>query len=393
MARLQELTGKAIARMTLAEGLTLLLLPLSIGLFLASGVSYGYLFPEAAQGVARLALFFLPVILSKLVFDFTRIRKEIRRTVYSLYFAVLLALFLFSPVFGYLPRPSEVERLSTLFVYLSAGMLAVYVATSLRSYGRDREGHRAVTRDHVSALGTVTRTALLLILCYVVISNLKAILPLYRVYSWDPVFLKLDRLLFAGRNPYQLLHQLFPPSSSTLFFEQFYFFFFYFNALGLSGAFVFGSPRYLFRVAGTMVIATYIGMVLYWVFPSLGPCFYSQTAALFDRMPETMTLKPTLYFRFLAMITAPQNYRPGLFDGIAAFPSLHVTHSLIYLIYLWPKQRVLTLLNVLPFVLLSLSTVYLGWHYVVDVPAGALVGIAAILIVSRTFEKDPAASP
>ena len=35
--------------------------------------------------------------------------------------------------------------------------------------------------------------------------------------------------------------------------------------------------------------------------------------------------------------------------------------------------------------LLCVSTVYLGWHYVIDIPAGALVGLLAIFITHRTF--------
>jgi len=59
--------------------------------------------------------------------------------------------------------------------------------------------------------------------------------------------------------------------------------------------------------------------------------------------------------------------------------------SIIFLVYLWLRQRFLTLLNILPFLLLCVSTVYLGWHYVIDIPAGALLGVIAILITRRTL--------
>jgi len=384
----QEFIRQTISRVTLAEGLTFLLFPLSIALFLASGVPYGYLFIEAGNGVARLALFFLPVIILKLTLDFTGIKIRHRYMFYSSYFAGLLALFLFSPLFGYLPKTSDVERLSTLFIYASLTALAAYGVISVRAFLRDREEHSATTRGHLSALGMVTRTVALLILCYVVISNLKAAIPLFRVYAWDRAGLQLDTLMFFGKSPYLLLHNLFPPARYTLFFEQFYFFFFYFNSFGLCGAFVFGSPRYLFKVTNTVVMASYIGLVIYWLFPTLGPCFFNETAYIFNQMPENTALKPMLYNQFRSMITSPTNFKVGLFNGIAAFPSLHVAHSLIYLVYLWPRQRFLTTLNILPFVLLCVSTVYLGWHYVIDIPAGALVGVAAILIVHRTY-KDP----
>jgi membrane-associated phospholipid phosphatase len=381
----KDLIGRTTSKVTLAEGLTLLLFPASVILFLTGGVPYGYLFAEAATGVARLAFLFLPLIIIKLTLDFTGIRTTKRRAVFSVYFAGLLALFLFSPLFGYLPRISEVKRLSTFFIYASFAALAVYGIISARARLRNREEHRAITRDHLSTLGIVTRAAALLILCYVVHSNLKAAIPLFRIYNWDHTALRLDTLLFFGQSPYLLLHNLFPPVRYTLFFEQFYFFFFYFNAFGLCSAFVFGSAQYLLKVTNTVVLAYHIGLVTYWVFPTLGPCFFNETAYLFNRLPENMALKPMLYGQFMSMATSPATFKAGLFNGLAAFPSLHVTHSLIYLFYLWPRQKLLTILNIPPFILLCVSTVYLGWHYVIDIPAGALVGAAAILVVHMTF--------
>jgi membrane-associated phospholipid phosphatase len=384
----KDLIGRITSKVTLAENLTLLLFPASVILFMAGGVPYGYLFAEAANGVARLAFLFLPLIIIKLTLDFTGIRTKKRRTVFSVYFAGLLSLFLFSPLFGYLPRTSEVKRLSTFFIYASFAALAVYGIVSARALVQDREGHRAITRKHLSDLGIAMRAAALLILCYVVHSNLKAAIPLFRIYNWDHTVLRLDTLMFFGQRPYLLLHSLFPPARYTLVFEQFYFFFFYFNAFGLCGAFVFGSARYLLKVTNTVVLAYHIGLVTYWIFPTLGPSFFSETAYLFNRLPENMVLKPMLYNQFMSLVTSPASFKAGLFNGLAAFPSLHVTHSLIYLFYLWPRQRFLTILNIPPFILLCVSTVYLGWHYVIDIPAGALVGAAAIILVHRTYE-DP----
>lgn len=388
MTRAANRIRSITARITLAEGLTFLLFPVSIALFLASGVSYGYLFIEAAIGVARLAFLFLPVILLKLTLDFTGLDEGYRRTIYSVYFIGLLALFLLSPLAGYLPKTSEVKRLSILFIYASLVTATVYTLTSVKVFLQDRLRHNSITRDHLSILVRVARAVILLILCYVVHSNLKAAIPLYRIYSWDQTALYLDTLIFFGKSPYLILHNLFPPAGHTLFFEQFYFFFFYFNAFGLSAALVFSSAGYLLRVTNAVVLAYHIGLVVYWLFPTLGPCFYSETIHIFSRMPETMVLKPMLYDRFVGMITSPDVFRVGLFDGIAAFPSLHVSHSLIYLVYLWPRHRFMTILNILPFVLLCVSTIYLGWHYVIDIPAGVLVGLAAIWVIRKTY-KDP----
>ncbi|MDF1536622.1 MAG: phosphatase PAP2 family protein [bacterium] len=150
---------------------------------------------------------------------------------------------------------------------------------------------------------------------------------------------------------------------------------------GLGGALVFSSPRYLIRVVNALVTASLAGTIIYWIVPSLGPYFYSETAALFDRMPDNPLLKEMLLRQLLATMESPENFHVTFGGGIAAFPSLHITFSTILLFFLWSKHRILTVLLLFPFSQLVVSTVYLGWHYAFDSLGGIVLAWIVITLI------------
>lgn len=72
----------------------------------------------------------------------------------------------------------------------------------------------------------------------------------------------------------------------------------------------------------------------------------------------------------------------------AAFPSSHVAASVAAVLALWGEWRGLAAAFVPAAVLLVIGTVYCQMHYVVDVAAGVLVGVAAAW-VGRRLTADP----
>ena len=89
---------------------------------------------------------------------------------------------------------------------------------------------------------------------------------------------------------------------------------------------------------------------------------------------------------FLADPTAP-----GAAQNIAAFASLHC--SLLFTAalaahYIGLGRRVRITLWAL-FVLSAVSTVHLGWHYVLDDVAGVLIGLAALAVARLLTGFEP----
>ena len=117
-----------------------------------------------------------------------------------------------------------------------------------------------------------------------------------------------------------------------------------------------------------------LGLVSYYLVPSLGPVFVDPPLA--DQMPATAVwnLQQVLLVDRVRFIDDPMG--SGSIQSIAGFASLHVSvlFTAALMAYLLRARRVLqvglwTLLG-----LTVLATIYFGWHYVVDDIAGLVIG-------------------
>lgn len=130
------------------------------------------------------------------------------------------------------------------------------------------------------------------------------------------------------------------------------------------------------QVAMAVVIAFYITRFLNLLFPTAGPAFYN--AELFN-LAGTHCAKMQQLLRWYMDGQVTQN---GLMPGTMAMPSLHVGLMAIavwQLAHIWRK----TLWVTIPwFLLVWMSTVILGWHYVLD-GIGGIIVIAIAMLLAR----------
>jgi membrane-associated phospholipid phosphatase len=138
--------------------------------------------------------------------------------------------------------------------------------------------------------------------------------------------------------------------------------------------------------------ACYVGgLVTFWFFPVVGPCIqYPESIRPLPADSITYSLMRGMDVEFDAV------RHGGPLNGMAYFvavPSLHVAMALLMQIALAPSRGhfwVMLPVNVL----MALSTVVLGYHYLLDVPAGvALVAIvlAPAWVASRGRRPDRSA--
>lgn len=147
------------------------------------------------------------------------------------------------------------------------------------------------------------------------------------------------------------------------------------------------------QVAMAVVIAFYLTRCLNLLFPTAGPAFYN--AELFN-LSGTHCAKTQQLLRLYMDGQITQN---GLMPGTMAMPSLHVGLMAIAvwrLACIWRR----TLWVSMPwFLLVWMSTVMLGWHYVLDGVGGIIVITISMLIASiidklyafigaKNFEKN-----
>ncbi len=199
-------------------------------------------------------------------------------------------------------------------------------------------------------------------------SHLKVIAPVINPQNYDLLLEKIDRLIFLGSSPTLALLQI--KSKAWMFlmnisYQSFYPAF----PLSFAAAFLAKDQKEMRELVTGILLIYFFGIILYYLVPALGPLFYTQE--LFAHIPNRW--QPILWNAHLAIKADPQAFAGGPFFGVAAFPSLHSAHMLFLLAMAKRRHKFLFTIYVPWTILLLISTIYLGWHYVIDLVAGAAI--------------------
>ncbi len=277
-------------------------------------------------------------------------------------------------------------------IAISAALFAAFVV--LEAVLGSKPGHRgpaALARD-VRARWTTRRllTAWAALLAYHVVY-----LTYHNLKSWndlreprDAALTAADSWIFLGHSPAVLLHQALGEQVAAHVLVAVYESFGTLVILTVAGS-VF-TPRVWdgVRVLGSLIWVWILGTACYYAIPSLGP--------FHDRPQDFAGLPFSVVTRHQAHYLAQRDHLladPLAHDAVAqlgAFASLHV--GVVTVITLWAARlglrRSAWALRV--FLLLTcVATIYLGWHFFVDVPAGLLIGWGAVKLGSLTVrERD-----
>ncbi|MGM0578109.1 MAG: phosphatase PAP2 family protein [Myxococcota bacterium] len=205
-------------------------------------------------------------------------------------------------------------------------------------------------------------------------THLGAVVPHVNPRRMDVALIQLDEWLF-GVNPQLWIEQLYHPLLTeilTLSYASYYF---------LPFAVVIPlvvAARYadVEEVATTLLVGIFASYFIYMLVPARSPYVFVETARGADLLPYTTELRGLLFAdRIREAIHAAERIK------LDAFPSGHTAVSLIVLGLAWRKVRP-AFWGLLPVVtLLVFSTVYLRYHYVVDVIAGAALAGAVLASV------------
>lgn len=183
----------------------------------------------------------------------------------------------------------------------------------------------------------------------------------------DALLVKWDRALL-GQNINLAIQGWEPPMVTDVMMLA-YVFFFYYLVAGPAYYCIHNLPRFRQCFSGLFVVYA-LGFIGYSFLPAGGPHRFLEFAQPLTGGWITQMAKPVLD-------TAS--------NGVDAFPSIHVAVSLYLLAFdrMYCPRRFWRLL--IPCVVLWISTVYLRYHYAVDVVAG--IGIAAIGLWLAVFSR------
>ncbi len=201
----------------------------------------------------------------------------------------------------------------------------------------------------------------------VLFNSLGDLIPGIRSRTFDPLLIKIDFALF-GAHPTVWMERLINPLLTAML--QFAYISYYFMPISLGVTLIAKGKRPEFEKAlFGIVLCFYLSYIGYLLVPAVGPRF-----TLKELQTTSLQASP-----FIAAIQETLN---GLeHNKTDAFPSGHTAIALVSLYYAWKLREHVLFRVLLPFVLaLIFSTVYLRYHYVIDVIAGiALAGVTVSL--------------
>ena len=266
------------------------------------------------------------------------------------------------------PKHVTEGRLTTALL-----LVAVLIAIDAVVRGRDRW-----PRARLVMTGGVV---LAFYATYFAYRNLKSIVPLLRDELFDRRLGDIDRSVFAGSDPAQVLHDLLGTGISAEVLSVVYGLFFVFVPVSVALALV--VPRDP-RPGLFFVTALSLNWVLaagsYFLLPSLGPV-YAQPENFAD-LPSTGVshLQTALLNQRTEFLHDPA--AAGAAQSIGAFASLHVsiffTAALATLLLGVPRRVSAVVWALLA--LTVLATLYFGWHYVLDDVAGVAIAVTSLAL-------------
>ncbi|MBA2559748.1 MAG: phosphatase PAP2 family protein [Propionibacteriales bacterium] len=220
-------------------------------------------------------------------------------------------------------------------------------------------------------------------LTYVSFRNLKSFVPFVNPTLWDSALARIDRVILFGHDPAVVLHDLLGTGWVAYVMSVVYIAWIAMVPIILAASLVWSR-----NVSGGSWLVTAIavdwvlGVATYYVVPSLGP-IYTQPE-VFSRLPQTdvSRIEAAMMADRVAVLANP--FATEAVQTIAAFASLHIgiTVTVCVMAHLL-RLNVWVRVALWAFLFLTvLSTIYLGWHYLVDIIGGVPLGIAGAWIAA-----------
>lgn len=208
--------------------------------------------------------------------------------------------------------------------------------------------------------------------------NFKAWMPLVNPHLFDEFYYKVDLYLWPVLQLFMSIRffvtSLAPFNLDFLYHHLFIAMFF----ISFSVHALFDSPLHQRQLALGVCLILLIGGVSYWFAPAEGAFLYragvSEGTFLCQKNMHT-------WFNF---VKSTWQIPPGYFAAsLAAMPSLHIAHALLFTWFAGRSCRLLLFLYIPATCWLTIESVCSAWHYIIDLPAGFIICFLCIYLVTR----------
>ena len=268
-------------------------------------------------------------------------------------------------------------------------LAAGFVVHALFRVWRRRDASYLRTIARPGSIGLFLTLFGSLVLLMVFYGSLKVMVPLLNERSFDELFWRIDSVLLFGLSPNVFFVNLLDNSLLLRFIDWGYGYFFFFAVFISIPLFL---PHDDDRLRVSFVTANVLlwsaGAWLYLAFPSLGPAyrFMEVWDGVREQFPVSMYWQKQLIENYQIVLRIPGGSidpQFSMFEGIGAFPSLHVGFQTLFALYL---GRISTMLGRVAWLLVGLTflgSILTGWHYMVDSIAGLGLAIVIFLLLER----------
>lgn len=213
-----------------------------------------------------------------------------------------------------------------------------------------------------------------LVLFLPIFGKMKAAIPRFNAYSWDPTWIDLDRMLH-GTDPWRLLQPVigYPIVTAAIaFLYHVWILLLYLGATYFCFLHADRELRARFFIAYFSCWAI-LGVALATALASVGPCFLGPIFGD-PRFDELMAYLREANEQYPVMVlpvqeTLLESYRAagtGLGRGITAMPSMHVSIAVLFALTLGQVSRGLGIAAWLFAGAVLIGSVHLAYHYAVD---------------------------
>lgn len=218
--------------------------------------------------------------------------------------------------------------------------------------------------------------------CYVGYRNLKSDLPVFRAsVHYDKQLAAVDDFLTAGISPGPLLHTILGTDFTAQLLSLVYLAYLPLIPISLGAFLVLVRDLKVGAWFTTALCLNWIlGIISYYILPAVGPVYYRPEQ--FHDLPSTSVteLQDSLFNNRLIFLSDPEF--SDKIHGVAAFASLHVSVTFAAALFMERTNQRLWLRTVtwIFFALVTVSTLYFGWHYIADDLVGLLIGWLSVSI-------------
>jgi len=256
-----------------------------------------------------------------------------------------------------------------LYLIIHAAMMALHLRKNGEDsviFGPNWRKKLITTYFHWRNLIDLIKVMLLLKITLLLYCNIKQAIPFINGNLYDPELLLLDRIVHFGVNPNIVTVKLLGNNYIAGAMDRIYISWYMVKPMILVYFAIIPDRKLHIRFFSSYFAMWIFGGITALLLPSLGPIYTHPEWFSGLNIPFASHLQQLLLKHYEAALGNPGKYKVFIYEGIAAFPSLHVGIVALFAFFIWEINRKIGIAMFVYVVLIQFGSVLLGWHYAID---------------------------